>query len=306
MLNAILFYDDRGRWWQPGNYITKVIDQSSYVNIYNHGVTPEDVDILDSLDQMETIIDFILVIDSGKTHHKLHHHTNKIKKSGAKTAIWLSDTHMNWMERRRWIMEFKYDYVFVAQKNAVPWVINECKYQENQVIWLPHAADPDIFYPNSNIQKRYDCVSVGFMNPNRERIYPVINNCAIFVNKSTIWAWSACKAYNEAKIGINIPVVNDTLNMRTFEIGACRIPMLIGYLDGDDNGLSEYFINNQDLLAFPLSNVDLLKEALSQLLIDESFRNTVANNMYEKVLKNHTYKHRLDTMLHTMGYMELF
>jgi len=302
MLNVILFYDDRGRWWQPGNFLTKVIDSSSHINVYNHGVIAEDIGVLDSLDKIAEKVDIILVIDSGKTQHKIHHHMDKIKETDTKTAIWLSDTHLDYTDRKRWVSECRYDYVFVAQKDAVERIVRECKYDPSRVIWLPHAVDTDIFQPTGTYQKQYDAVSVGFMNENRKRLFPVIGELINFKHKSTIWAWSVNKAYQEAKIGVNVPVFNDPLNMRCFEIGAAKIPQLIGYPKGNSNGLFELFEDGKDLLSFELDDVEKMKDLVTKLIIDQDLRNELAENMYKKVIENHTYKHRLNTILTTMEF----
>lgn len=304
MLNCILFYDDTNRYWQPGNYLTKAIDSSFTVNIYNHGVIAEDIGIIESLESIQPSIDFILVVDSGKTHHKLHHYTEIIQRSGVLSAIWLSDTHIGWEERKFWITEFQYDYVFVAQRDAIDKVISECGYTKDKVFWLPHAVDTDIFKPLENPKKRFDAVSVGFMNQNREMIFPILENQLNFKQFSTIWGWSVSKAYQEGKMGINIPVSNDPLNMRCFEIGACKIPQIIGFPDNDSNGLFELFKDEEDILAFPLSDISKLKELVVRILINPQIGENLANNMYNKVIKQHTYKHRMNFMLETMGYTE--
>lgn len=302
MLRCILFYDDRGRWWQPGNYLTKVIDSTSDIEVYNHGVIPEDIYVLDTIDQLNKPIDFILVVDSGSTHHKLHHFTDKIKATNTKTAIWLSDTHVGWNDRKNWVKQFRYDYVFVAQKDAIAKVIHECQYNPNQVVWLPHAADSDILQPSGTYVKKHDAVSVGFMNENRSKIFPIIKSLVNFEHKTTIWAWSVAKAYQESKMGINIPVANDPLNMRLFEIGACKIPQVVSYPDNDPNGLFDHFVDGQDILTFENSNIEKMKELIVRLLTNRDIRDHLANNMYQKVVNHHTYKHRLNTILETMGY----
>lgn len=306
MLNCILFYDDNQRWWQPGNYLTKVMDSNFNINVYNHGVIAEDIGVLETLDSIKPKIDFILVVDSGKTHHKLHHHTETIVRNNVKTAIWLSDTHIGWEDRKFWITEFRYDYVFVAQKDAVSRVTDECAYSKDQVFWLPHAVDIDIFKLLNNPKKKYDAVSVGFMNQNREKIFPILESQINFKQFSTIWGWSVGKAYQEAKMGINIPVANDPLNMRCFEIGACKVPQIIGYPDNDSNGLFELFADEEDILTFPLSDISKLKELVVRLLVNPQISEKLAENMYNKVVNQHTYKHRLNTILETMSFEERF
>jgi spore maturation protein CgeB len=301
-MNIIIFYDDRGRWWQPGNYLTKVIDSSSEINIYNHGVTPEDIGILSTLHTIDPAIDLILVVDSGKTYHKLHHHKDMIRKTKIPTAIWLSDTHIGWEDRKIWISEFRYDHVFVSQKNAVDRVVAECDYERSRVHWLPHAVDPDIFRPNPDIKTSYDCVSVGFMNENRIRLFQIAEEAVNFRNRSTIWAWSASKAYSESRIGLNVPVANDSLNMRCFEIGACGIPQIVGYMDNDSNGLFDLFDEGDDIRSFRMSDTDMLQQILIELLSDQNERERISSNMYRKVVSQHTYRHRMNAILSAMDF----
>jgi len=305
MLNFILFYDDRGRWWQPGNFLTKAIDSTSDINIYNHGVIPEDIGVLDSLDQISDKIDLILVIDSGKTQHKIHHHNDKIKASETKTAIWLSDTHIGWDERKKWVSEFRYDHVFVAQKDAIQKIVDQCKYPIEKVSWLPHAVDIDVFKPNEKIIKRFDGVSVGFMNENRQKFFPLLEQLINFKHRSTIWAWSVSKAYQEGKIGINIPVSNDPLNMRCFEIGACKIPQIITFPRNNSNGLFEIFKDGEDLYSCENEDIDKFKELVVRLIMNPQERSMIAENMYNKIISNHTYKHRLNSILSKLGFDEI-
>jgi spore maturation protein CgeB len=142
------------------------------------------------------------------------------------------------------------------------------------------------------------------MNQNREIIFPILENQLNFKQFTTIWGWSVSKAYQEGKMGINIPVSNDPLNMRCFEIGACRIPQIIGFPDNDSNGLFELFKDEEDILTFPLSDISKLKELVVRILINPQIGEKLAENMFNKVIKQHTYKHRMNFILEAIGYTE--
>jgi glycosyltransferase involved in cell wall biosynthesis len=290
-MNIILAYDD-SRFFTVGTYVTKVLSQQSEINIVGHSRIPEDTGMCE--EQCGLNADLIAVIDSG-THYKLHHHKGKLGK--AKCAFWISDLHReDWsVFRLQMIREFRYDFVFYAQKDFKQKIL-DCGYDEKQIVWLPHAADPDIFRPMPWIEKKYDTGFVGFSNEKRDRIAKVVSEICEYRQFSTVWAWQAARKINELKIGLNVPVMNDVANMRTFEVLSCGLPLLI---EKSNNGLEDLLEKDMYL---EYSSDKELKELIVRLLASNELRKTMGERGREHILKYHTYRNRVNSLLATMGF----
>jgi hypothetical protein len=291
-MNVALVYDDV-RFWTVGSFITKVLAEQPEINIVAHLRIPEDTGVLEY--QCGLDIDLILVIDSS-THYKLHHHKGKLGDK-VKTCVWLSDLHRaDWASwRLQMIREFKYDHVFYAQKNFKQKVL-DCGYTEKTCSWLPHAADSDIFKPMPQIQKKCDVGFVGFSNEKRDKVAKVLKDMCDYKQFSTVWAWSAARCINECKIGLNVPVVDDVANMRTFEILSCGLPLLI---EKNDNGLED-LLENDMYLAY--SSEQELRELAVRLIANSELRKIMGEKGREHVLRHHTYRNRINSLLSTLGF----
>jgi glycosyltransferase involved in cell wall biosynthesis len=292
-MNIILAYND-SRFWTVGSYIQKILSQQNEINIVGHARIPEDSGMCE--EQCNLSADLILVIDDGITHFKLHHHKGKLGK--AKTAFWISDLHRSdWASwRLQMIREFKYDHVFYAQKNFRK-MVEECGYEYGKTCsWLPHAADPDIFRPMPQIEKQYDIGFVGFSNEKRDRISKIIAEYCNYKQFSTVWAWQAARCINECKIGLNVPVMDDIANMRSFEVGACGLPLLI---EKHDNGLEDLFESDM-YLAY--TNDQELRELAVRLIASSDLRKRMGEKLRMHVLAHHTYRNRVNTLLGKMGF----
>ena len=294
----VLFYDD-SRFWTTGSFCKKVFERDTKVEIIAHGRIPEDVGIVEN-DKLMEETDFVLVIDSS-THYKLHHGSNILKKHQVKTAFWISDTHrQDWLSwRLQMITEWHYDHVFVCQLDAIEFVKN-CGYKDHEISWLPHAVDTDIFRYEPQFQKKCDVATVGFRNPKRDEYFPHLTKIVEFKEGHNLWAWSASRFYNEAKIGLNLSVTNDYLNMRTFEVPACKIPLVASCNRKNDNGFSKVFTDGKDCLVY--ESIDEMKEVVVRLLCNPDLYEMIKNNGYTNVLTNHTYKNRCNTILAAMGF----
>jgi hypothetical protein len=292
-MNVALVYQDEPRYFTVGSYILKILSQQPEMNVVAHPRVPEDTGVLE--EQCGLDIDFVLVIDSS-THYKLHHHKGKLGK--AKVAFWISDLHRpDWASwRLQMIREYKYDHVFYAQKDFRKQV-EDCGYEFGKSCsWLPHAADPEIFKPMSWVDKTTDVGFVGFSNEKREHVAKILNELCRYKQFSTVWAWQAARKINECKIGLNVPVCNDVANMRTFEIAACGLPLLI---EKNDNGLEDLFHSDM-YLAY--SNDKELKELAVRLIASSDLRRIMGEKIRNHFLAHHTYRNRINTILATMGF----
>ena len=292
-MNVALVYAETQRWWTVGSYAMKVFSQQPEINVVAHPNIPEDCGILE--EQCGLDVDLICVIDSS-THYKLHHHKGKLGK--AKTCFWVSDLHRSdWAQHRlQMIKEFHYDHVFYAQKDFRDKVV-ACGYEEGKSCsWLPHAADPEIFKPMPWINKKYDVGFVGFSNEKRDHVAQVLREVCEYKQFSTVWAWQAVRCINEMRIGLNIPVINDCANMRSFEIMACGLPLLI---EKCDNGLSDLFESHMYL---EYSNEKELRELVVRLMTGSELRQRMGELGRQHVLAHHTYRNRVNSILGTMGF----
>jgi spore maturation protein CgeB len=102
---------------------------------------------------------------------------------------------------------------------------------------------------------------------------------------------------NELKICVNVPVENDTCNMRTFEAAIAGIPLLIQMKD--KNGFDEVF-NNDMYLAFEEEKD--FKEKLVRLVASKELRDSMAKKAREHALTFHTYRSRLNTIFGTLNF----
>jgi len=294
-MNIILAFNDN-RYWTVGSYIKRELAKQDDINIVAHTRIPEDTGICE--EQCGLDADLILVIDDGVSRFKLHHHRDKLPKK-TKTAYWGSDFHReDWAAwRKQMIREWKYDHVFYAQKNFKEQIMS-CGYKSSECSWLPHAVDPEIFKPMPQIKKKYDIGYVGFLNDRRKEIATVLQDIMRFKHFNSVWEVNAARAINECKIGFNISVEDDVLNMRTFETMACGLPLLVNKVVG--NGLEDHFEDGKDLLTY--ADLSELKEKAVRLLANPDYRNSIAENGRLKTLTGHTYRNRINTILGTMGF----
>ena len=293
-MNIALIFNDINRYWTPGSYIKRLLASQNDLDIVAHPRVPEDVPIIEESNSLD--IDLAFVVDCS-VHYKLHHSKGKLAKK-TKTAIWLSDLHRpDWAKwRLQMIQEWRYDHVFYAQKDFRKMIL-ESGYEQSECSWLPHATDPEVFKPMPQITKKYDIGFVGYMNPKRERIINIIKeNHLNFKHYDSVWELNAARAINECRIGLNIPVETDVCNMRTFETMSCGIPLLI---EKNDNGLSDLF--ESDMYMTYLNEDNLIDKVL-YLLSKPDLVESMSKKAREHVLKFHTYRNRINTILGTMGF----
>jgi len=291
-MNIALVYNDVSRYWTVGSYLKRVLADQDHVNICAHCRIPEDTGILEEQNGLD--LDLILIPDSS-VHYKLHHHQGKLGK--AKTVFWISDLHRpDWAKwRLQMIREFKYDHIFYAQKNFKQMIL-DCGYEEYDTTWLPHAVDPSVFFPMLHITKRYDIGFVGYMNEKREKAINTLQEYMRFKHFHSVWAWTANRCINELKIGFNISVESD-INMRMFETMACGIPLLTNKIE--DNGMEDLFGDKEEYM-LTYADVRDMKERAVRLIANPSLREHLGQKGKEHVLKNHTYKNRMNTILATL------
>ena len=101
------------------------------------------------------------------------------------------------------------------------------------------------------------------------------------------------KVYNRFKASLNIHarVVREGTNMRTFECAGYGIPQIVEARPK----LEELFIPEEEILMFNCK--DELLSQVDRLLHDEHLGTRLASNARRRVLAEHTYQHRVRTLL---------
>jgi spore maturation protein CgeB len=110
--------------------------------------------------------------------------------------------------------------------------------------------------------------------------------------------------YNGAKIVLNthrpfnlknnqnrLGIVGKSINNRTFDVAACASFQLIEFKDD----LKDHFIENEEIVAF--NQFDDLVEKVGYYIESENERKQIARKAKERVLKEHTFQHRIEKMI---------
>ena len=230
-------------------------------------------------------------------------------------AYWAVDTHLGYDYRLFKAKQF--DYVFCAQQEGVEKMkrdgIENC-------YWLPLACHPPA-HPNmvemmqseelskiggrDGLSKQYDIGFVGFVNDatglgmnNRlehlHRLFGEFTNSWLTAN---VFFEDMAVRYIRARLGFNVSIRND-LNMRFFEIPSIGTCMLT---NRDQVGWDEIgFEEGKHFLGF--QGFDEMIEKAQWGLDHPDEREQIAKAGMEEVRTNHTYVHRMESLLETCGF----
>lgn len=198
-----------------------------------------------------------------------------------------------------------FDYLYVTDTGFIELASNYnfpiCKY-------LPLAVDTDIFC-TSTVSRGDDLVFVGANTPERLELvqqidYPQIkiygktwpntNSKHLQFVKSNIDLETLIRLYQTSKYVLNVKhahnVING-LNMRTFEAIACG-GCILQDMTAD---VALNFDVNEEIVVY--NNIAELNECLIKLEQDGATLKKVVQNAYKRVVSQHTYQHRIDTIL---------
>ena len=269
-----LVFDNQHRPETTGYYCRRALGR--LVDLEH--LLPHELDIIDP-----SIFDLFIFIDDGLDYVIPDHCRPR--------AAWAIDTHM---DLTRCIQRFgDADFLFAAQKNGAFALQQRLG---RPVEWLPLACDPEIHRPIAGELKGHDLVFVGHMvGHERLRLLDALGN-----RYPSSWFGQALfdemsRMYSRAHVGFNCSVADD-LNMRLFEIPACRIPLLTNHFKG--NGLEEVFEPERHILTFRTD--DELYSQIERLLNDSVLAQRLASASYQHVVQNHTYHHRMTRLLNSV------
>lgn len=241
----------------------------------------------------------------------------RLRKDGVTTAMWFVEDHELFTYWKGFAPY--YDIFAVIQKGSFHDKLKAIG-QEN-VVYLPLAAMPDFHRPLnlSAVERRKWGASLSFMGagyPNRRLAFRefVQHDFKIWgtewdgdhvlkplvqMDGRRITSEECVQIFNATHINLNLHssvgtdelvTGGDFVNPRTFEVASCGAFQLVD----ERTLLSESFA--EDELATFTSLADL-KEKIAYYLAHPDLRNAIAAKGREKVLAEHTYVHRMQTLI---------
>jgi len=220
-----------------------------------------------------------------------------------------------------------FDHVFTTDADCIPRYRRDLGHDRVQA--LPFAAQPRIHNPIALSSGRVHHLAfagswVGFQHPNRRVQARIILEPALELGLH-IWdrnlyrpwgrkGWEFPEQYENSIVGyldyedmlaaykwykvfLNVnSVANSSTTManRVLELLACGTPVVSGYSQGIANLLGE------DIVPMPRTPEEL-RATVGRLLGDEELRDRLSLVGQRKVFSEHTYGHRVDTILEALG-----
>lgn len=205
---------------------------------------------------------------------------------------WASDTHLGFDYRLSRARQTHQDggHVFCMQKRAV----EEFAAAGVPALWVPHAAEPKA-YPKITAIKDYDVCFIGNINSqNRieflDRMFKAFPN--FFFGRRVFE--EAAAVFGRTKVVLHHSI-RDDIAMRVFETLATGSFLLCNEIPT----LSELFQDGVHLATF--KTLDEAVEKAKYYLAHEDERERIAKAGYEEVIAKHTYRHRVERILETVG-----
>jgi GT2 family glycosyltransferase/tetratricopeptide (TPR) repeat protein len=215
----------------------------------------------------------------------------RLPRSLRPSAWWAIDTHMDidWYVAKA----PDFDMVFTAQRNAVGRLIDR---GAKKVVWLPLACDPEV-HRHHEVAIEHDICFVGNVYPGpRQDMLAFVQNRYRNVFVGRRFFADMARTYSASRIVLNRSI-RDDLNMRVFEALACKSFLLTNELP-EESGQGELFGDGVHLATY--RDLDELRDKLDFYLKREDLRERIARIGQTEVLKNHTYRHRMQRIIQEM------
>ncbi|MFJ5760211.1 glycosyltransferase [Neobacillus sp. NPDC093182] len=245
-----------------------------------------------------------------------------LKKNLVKTAVWFTEDPY-FMDRTK-VLSHYYDFVFTIDSAAQDYYKNNGHLQSHQ---LSLATEPQVYKPKQVEAKfRSDICLIGFPYPDRiqliqyllqntsynikvvgqwaRRLFRFRSNPRLKIHEGWVNPSVVADYYNGAKVVLNthrpfnlkenqnkLGVVAKSINNRTFDVAACGTFQLIQFREDLPNS----FIQDKEIVSF--TNTQELCQKLDYYLESEEERIWIADNARKRVLEDHTFEHRLVSLL---------
>ncbi len=241
----------------------------------------------------------------------------RLQKMGIPTAMWFVEDHTVFTYWRAFAP--LYDVFAIIQKEPFINLLHEVG--QDNALYLPMAALPDFHCPRELSKQEKDTygADIAFLGagyPNRRvafkslvgrnfKIWGTEWDGASLLSKhvqqsgARISAEDAVTIYNATKINVNLHSsvqskelvpAGDFVNPRTFELAAIGAFQVV-----DKRSLMDELFGDDMLGLF--SSIDEMHEKINYYLNHEQEREIIAKSARLHVLKNHTYEHRMQSLL---------
>ncbi|RLS54825.1 MAG: glycosyltransferase [Planctomycetota bacterium] len=199
---------------------------------------------------------------------------------------WAIDTHLSF--ERCWKQARRATWTFCAQKSGA----ERLDRLGIAVEWLPLACAPAV-HGQRPIERTRDVAFVGNMiGEERVRLLQLIQSWYPNSFNGRAYFEDMALAYSSARIGFNRSIADD-VNMRVFEVLCSGTMLLTNRLEG--SGLSELLRVNEQFVEY--SQDEDLFEKLEFYLSHDMDRERIAAAGRAAVLAQHTYRHRMESIL---------
>ena len=243
---------------------------------------------------------------------------NELRSRGVVTVLWFVEDYQRFTYWQQVAQHF--DYVFCIQKDKCISALRAAGAKE--VHYMPVACEPNVHaqlvLSKEDIAKWGAEISfMGAGYHNRQQMFASLADMNLKIwgtewpegkpfdrmvqnNAHRLTPAEYVKIFNATKINLNlhsssekdgVDPFGDFVNPRTFELASCGAFQLVD----KRTLLPELFDLGKELITF--ENASELKDKINYYLHNEPERKEIAKRSREKVLKQHTYQHRLKDML---------
>lgn len=251
-----------------------------------------------------------------------------LKKRKTILCIWLTEDPFYMDDTIKLIKD--YDYVFTVDEGA--YAFYKKQFPENSIFHLPLGTDPALYYPDSSqSEQAYDLCLIGYPYPERVELVHYLmsrlNYSLILVgpqwkkfekyfrNKKKVvlinrWVEPTVvkDLFNKSKIILNphrahdfiknknkLGIESKSINNRTFDIAACRRFQLVP----NKADLDQHFNLTNEIVSYN-DHKDCL-QLVEHFLNSDQERQFYSNNAYYRVIKNHTFTHRVQFIVKSLN-----
>ncbi|MGA1863958.1 MAG: glycosyltransferase [bacterium] len=167
---------------------------------------------------------------------------------------------------------------------------------------LPFAACTKVHHPLQHIEKIYDVVIIGHARPERIKTVKRLKkhfSIGLFGNdwgdkNKSVYANDHVKALNSGKIYLSFSKTlagHTNVKVGIFEAIACKNCVVTQLFDE----MEHYFKYGIDILGYV--NEDMLIDLIDSYLKNERLRNWIANNAYRRLIHEHAWSKRFESVL---------